>query len=351
MEIKKPKPICFAKVENICLEYNEKCKLSSLSFYPTGGLLYHVYADILSFPLPADRDCTYEKPMFSTPDIDGYFMIVPTKLNLNNIRKADAYTTYEIALEAVKEAQAAYRITDELKNVLSMLTVKLKDFMEASRKEEEVKDDHEEWYDGVSGLSTYSCKLDVHLNVVVKPLYNNVKNVTGFFFHSNGTELVLNKWTTVEGYNHVFIVDPIVHLFDQFYTLYIRSTGIFKKAIEDLLNNKPLKTRFKKLVIKYGRFKMDKTAFRIKVFCQNIYPLLTVNKLFQRMKGRHFKNALNIFESRYQEEAKKNNSTSGKTFLETYGSETIESFCDRVLNEVNLVCNQLNGIFMSELKF
>ena len=351
MEIKKPKPICFAKVENICLEYNEKCKLSSLAFYPTGGLLYHVYADILSFPLPADRDCITEKPMFSTPDIDGYFMIVPKNLDLNRIREADAHTTHEIALKAVIEAQAAYGITDELKNVLNMLTVKLEDFMEAYRKKEPPIVSDEQYYDGLDGISTRLCKLDVHLNVVVKPLYNNIKNEKGFFFNSNGTELVLNRWTTVKGYNHVFIVDPIVHLFDQFYTLYIRSTGMFKKAIQDLSNNKPLSKSFKKFVVQDNRFKMEKTAFRIKVFCQNIYPLLTVNKLFQRMKGRHFKNALNIFESRYQEEAKKNNSTSGKTFLDTYGSETIESFCDRILNEVNLVCDQLKRIYMSKLKF
>ena len=85
MQPSRPNPICFKKVEQVCVEYENKCNLSSLCFYPTGGLLYHYYANIFQFKLPTDRDCVTEKTMFSTPDIDGYFMIVPKKLDLTQV--------------------------------------------------------------------------------------------------------------------------------------------------------------------------------------------------------------------------------------------------------------------------
>ena len=197
--------------------------------------------------------------------------------------------------------------------------------------------------------STKICDFDVHLNVVFKPLFKTFEN-NGFFFNSNGKELVLNKWTTVKGYKHVFIVDPIVHLFDQLSTLYYRNTLFYRKIIENVRDGKLLE-RFPKIEVKYGRLKMQKTAFRIKIFCNKVFKGLKINELFDKMKKKHFPGALDLFERRFHKELKRKKIKTTKTFLETYGEQLVEEFCDDVLNDVNVVCEKLRNIYLSKLKF
>ena len=364
MQPSRPNPICFKKVEQVCVEYENKCNLSSLCFYPTGGLLYHYYANIFQFKLPTDRDCVTEKTMFSTPDIDGYFMIVPKKLDLNRLRVLNAYTTHKVALEAIEEALTKYNNNDALFDNIENLKERIIDYMEEYDKRKKKGNNNNEYsnqenfYDSVDNYklsilfgkdSTKICDLDVHLNVVFKPLFKTFDN-NGFFFNSNGTELVLNKWTTVKGYKHVFIVEPIVHLFDQLYALYHRNTMYNRKVIENVRDGKPL-SRFVRREVQSGKLKMQKTAFRIKIFCNKVFKGLKINELFDKMKKKHFPGALDLFERRFYEEVKRKKIKTTKTFLKTYGEQLVEEFCDDVLNDVNVVCEKLRNIYLSKLKF
>lgn len=344
MQPSRPSPICFAEVENICVDFNKKCKLSKMYFYPTGGLLYHYYSDVFGFPLPDDTECTTKKPMLSTPDIDGYFMILPNKINVKTLRKQDACYTHKIALEAIEEALPLFKDSPMYDN-LDMLKYQIEENMETFKKED--KNDFPDDFD----LKKKSlCKFDVHVNIVRKPLYN-IKDgdfrSNGFFFGSNGTELVLSRWKNVLNYPHVIIIDPYAHLFDQLFTLFIRNTGNNKKVIEKIKYGKNLSNLYKR-IIKMNKLKMQKTAFRIKVLCKNVFPRLTIRQLFGFMRYRHFEGAFEVFDVVYQEESKRLKQEKN-TFLNAYGKLTVVEFCDNVLKEMELVCDSLYDIYSSKL--
>ena len=348
MQTTRPSSICFTEVENICIDFNKQCKLSKMYFYPTGGLLYHYYSDVFHFPLPKDEECTTKKPMFNTPDIDGYFMIIPNKINVKTLRSQDAYYTHEVALEAIEEALLLCKnssIYDNLETVKEQVLQNMETYKNAD------KNDLPDYFDI---KNTPLCKFDVHLNIVRKPLYN-IKdgdvNVS-FFFASNGTELVLSQWTTVLNYPHVVIIDPYVHLFDQLFTLIIRNTGYDKSLIEKIEDEKQL-LKYNKLHIQMNKLKMQKTAFRIKIFCKNVFPDLTVRQLFVFMKDKHFKGAFEVFDIVYQNDLKRLN-LQNDTFLNVFGKFTLVDFCDNVLKQIDIVCDRLHDIYSSrsyKLKF
>ena len=349
MQPTRPKPICFKGIEQVCIEYEKKCKLSSLCFYPTGGLLYHLYADICKFKLPMDLDCVTKKSMFNTPDIDGYFMIVPKNLDLTHIRQTDAYKTHKIALEVIEEALTKYDQNNPIHPILEMLEFDIKYLIENVDNDE--LNHPLVFYDMIRNpITTRMCDLDVHLNVVRKPL--NFKRTTyepeGFFLDTEGTELVLNKWTSLEGYNHVFIVEPIVHLFDQLATLYNRKIGS-TRLLKQIKKDEKL-SNFHKRKVKTN-FKTQKTAFRIKIFSNAVFPNLTIKQLFEKMKNRHFEGALDIFEKYYQKESKMEQQNTNFHFLDVYGDKTIQQFCDDVLNQIHPFCNKLRNIYIAKLKF
>lgn len=349
MQTTRPSSTCFNEVENICVDFNKQCKLSKMYFYPTGGLLYHYYSDLFHFPLPKDEECTTKKPMFNTPDIDGYFMIIPNKINVKTLRSQDAYYTHEVALEAIEEALLLFKnssIYDNLEIVKEQILQNMKTYKNAD------KNDLPDYFD-IKNKSL--CKFDVHLNIVRKPLYN-IKDgdfrSNGFFFGSNGTELVLSRWKNVLNYPHVIIIDPYAHLFDQLFTLFIRNTGSNKSIIEKIKDEKKLPNYYK-TSIKMNKLKMQKTAFRIKVLCKNVFPRLSIRQLFGFMRYRHFEGAFEVFDVVYQEEAKRLKQENN-TFLNAYGKLSIVEFCNNILKEMELVCDKLYDIYSSKsykLKF
>ena len=351
LTIKKPSSICFKEVEQFCSLLNAKCKLSTTSFYPTGGLLYHYYSDIFQFELPTDTDCATNKPMFSTPDIDGYFMILPHKINVKNIRQTNALMTYNIALEAVNEMLQVVNKQSQLYDDIEGLKISL-------QYEIQTKKDNKlptEEYGDILEFQQYAsrlCKFDVYIDVVKKPIFS-IKDLTfekmnGLFFGSDGTELVLHRWTTVPNYKNVFIVHPYAHLFDQLYTLFDRSNTFYTNKLKQVENN-TISEMSKNVVIRQGRLKMQKTAFRIKVFCNAVFPGLTINKLFQYMQNEHFEGILQ-FDLLHQKNLLSEKQLLPEkipSFLETYGNQTIETFCDNVLVQVNVVCEKLRKIYTS----
>jgi len=356
MKIKKPSSMCFEEVENLCKNYNSKCKLSTIAFYPTGGLLYHYYADIFDFALPDNKDCVSGEPMYDTPDIDGYFMILPEKINLKTLRQNYARNTYEIGLEAVYEALKKIEKTElfsDFYEKLETLKLSLQDYLQLTTDSNIPQSD--EYYDGVNiggeEQTKLICKFDVHVNIVKKPLFSMIltkkEEMKGYFFGSDGTELVLNRWTTVPNYKHVYIVDPRAHVYDQLYTVYDRSNKIWTKFLKQVEDGKINNKSFWRMMLQSGRFKMQKTAFRLKILCQNILPGMTISELFKHMEGKTFEGTVD-FDLLHEKISKETNG-----FLATYGRQTIEEFCNDRIKQVEKVCTKIQDLTTSQftLKF
>lgn len=260
------------------------------------------------------------------------------------IRSMDSLYTYFTAYEALKEALSHFDDSSILYNtLLTLFEERITPVIEAEQKG--VLPMFDDSYDDELTFKMDNCKYDVHMNVLKKPFSSLKGDRMGYFYASNGSELVLNRWTKAYNYSNIFIVHPYAHIFDQLFTALSRSYPDILQTFES--NNKL--SRFQRFLFENNLFKMQKTAFRLKVLCENVVPELTINKLFSKIKC--FDGTVESFDLKYQEKEKRKNRITKETFLEAVGDLTVVQYCEKLLKPFENVCSKLSNWKKYSLKF